>query len=955
MSRAEERIAELRRAGVGGDLLETETADALVRGARMPWRDVLAITRRIAEALAACETRGLFPGPLTPASIVTAPTVWLRADALLAALAGDDAGVVVAPSLRFTPPEQAAGAPWDSAANRYVLGLVTYRLVAGEHAFHAGAAGGAGLRHALAAQSAGAPPPFEASVASELRPGVQSFVLAMIDARAQMRPVDAKAIARSCADLLGEGADVVEAPARVRATARATRAGVAGDAAVPRENETRSTRTSSRFPRALVAMAPLVVGLGIAFALAPSALGPAPPAAASTPIAPRAVLGDTRASACASCHPTQVAEWQRSVMAFAGKSPLYGALESAVEEQVGRDDICPQGAGVLRVPGARPCRVPETGARVTGAGGEHWCVSCHAPGENIAPAMPGWNAVGDARSRAPMRDLLPEASMEGISCIACHATIGPVDGHGRNAPGTRGGGAGLGGAYEGNATWTSFLTGAEFAARPEDREGLFGIGNSGYALDRARFLAAPRLGDDASVHDPVVHARPSPATKAYLKSSEACGACHDVRLFGTDVVGRARGEHFKRLRNAYSEWRTWSEIEARAGRTAPTCAGCHMSLYPGTCAPTAAGPSVGTHGREGCPPGTGFTAKAPGARPGLHYFTSVDLPLADSYPDAFADDATLDGDGLPVGLRARRDLLLAHTFRFELGAATRGGRDAATLEIPVVLENTGAGHRVPAGFSQEREIWVELTVTDARGRVVYEVGHVPSNDADLADKTFLRITTRDTFTDRKGRPLGVFGADIADGPDVPQWSPSPTRGGTQFRGRGLVNLQNGFLRCVRCIGVIDGEGRCQADRALGQGRTRSDRYADGDYDLDSGTCTSNLSGGEELFETYFPVGALDADRGVVRAPDAIVDTRSAPPGVPLTYTYVLPIAPGAGPFHVAARLRFRAFPPYLLRAFADYEAQKAAEGLRPSGPQVRAEMLRRIDIVELAHVEAEIP
>ena len=145
------------------------------------------------------------------------------------------------------------------------------------------------------------------------------------------------------------------------------------------------------------------------------------------------------------------------------------------------------------------------------------------------------------------------------------------------------------------------------------------------------------------------------------------------------------------------------------------------------------------------------------------------------------------------------------------------------------------------------------------------------------------------MTDPRGRPLGVFGADVADGPDVPRWSPPPGSGATTFRGRGLVNLQNGFLRCVRCIGVIDARGRLPA-AGPGQGRTRADRFADGDYDLDTGACRSNLEGGRALLETYFPVGALDASRGVAKAPDAIVDTRSAPPGVPLTYVYELPIA-----------------------------------------------------------------
>src|SRR5262249_55591575 len=140
----------------------------------------------------------------------------------------------------------------------------------------------------------------------------------------------------------------------------------------------------------------------------------------------------------------------------------------------------------------------------------------------------------------------------------------------------------------------------------------------------------------------------------------------------------------------------------------------------------------------------------------------------------------------------------------------------------------------------------------------------------------------------------------------------------------------------------------------GQGRTRADRFDDGVYDQDTGECRSNLTGDEALFETYFPVGALDADRGLAKAPDAIIDTRSAAPDVPITYVYDLDAQSRQPPFRVDARLRFRAFPPYLVRAFADYESRKATEGVRPSGPQVAARMLRRLDVVDLATVTARI-
>jgi eukaryotic-like serine/threonine-protein kinase len=921
-----------------------QTLDGLGKRERLPWAQAIGVVRALARALAAAEKAGLFPGALRPAEIALADDgAFFLAEPLVRALVGaaKDARATSAPSPRWTPPEQTEGAPWDAAANRYVLGLVAYRLVSGAMPF-----GGAGLRHAMRQQGEAAAP-FEEEIARALRPGVQSFVLRMLAPDARERPRSAEEIATQCAELLGE-----VAAAAVPATKAVPVA--------PPKAEARARAIPARrvAPSRWLAAVPIALGLALAAALVATAAAPAKSTIAATPLPmrPSPPLTSATSQECTACHARQVAEWQRSVMAHAVRSPLFGALESVVEEQVGKDERCPNGAGILRRIGGDVCRDERTGITLTGSGGEHWCVNCHAPGENLGRdgrgSMPAWSAFSDRRARAPIRDLVAASSLEGISCAGCHTTIGPVAAHGAL-------GRAQGASYEGNPTWTSFVTGQTFRARPEDFQGRAGIANSGYQLDGRSFFGA-----SLGLGEPIVHRRASNETRAYLSSSEFCGACHDVRLFGTDAVGvRERGDHFKRLRNGYTEWREWAESEKRSGRIAPTCQGCHMSLYPGVCVPNQGLAGKGSQG-SGCPTGTHFEARAAGeeararasassdkdTRSASHYFTSVELPLANEFKDLFADETTLDAAGLPLGLRARRDILLSHTFRFELAAPRRSG---ARLEIPVVIQNTGAGHRVPGGFSQEREVWVELTVKDARGNVVYEVGRLAAPDADLRDKLFLRVTTSDDALDARGRPLGLFGADVVDGPDVPAWSPNPARGGTTFRGRGLVNLQNGFLRCVRCIGFVDGAGKCQA--APGQGRTRADRFGDGAYDLDTGECRSNLSGGSELFETYFPVGALDAERGVAKAPDAIIDTRSAPPGVVLTYTYDLDAGAHPPPFEVDARLRFRSFPPYLLRAFAAYEARKAAQGLRPSGAQVTLDMLRRVEVTDVGDAHARIP
>ena len=925
----------------------------------MPWREAVELGIAIADCLAQVEAASLLPGPLLPKQILVdeAGGVSLVAEPLVFSLVGEagvrmDAGSSALS--RWVAPEQAAGAPWDAAGNRYVLGLLLYRMLAGQHPFT-----GQGLRRRLDAQAVAGAPPMPDEVARTLPPGVQSLVLRVLAAAPVERPRSAKEIGDGLRGFVDVNVDVdVDVNVDVDVDVGVD-VGVDVDVAPIAAAATKPSR--SRWPARLVGALPIALGLGLAVTLSglvrEPAAAPKTPAADITPTAPLSTV-TTRADDCGTCHPEQTAQWHLSVMAHSVKSPLFQGLEILIQEQVAKSDECPDGSGILRRADSRTaCRDPQTGIAITGSGGEHWCVNCHSPSDNLATAVPAWDGLSfNSQSRRPLRDLLPPATMDGISCAFCHQVHGPV------RPGNE-----RAGRYEGNPDWISTATGLRFSSRPEDRRGRFGIANSGYFLDPAELLASAAGLDRQDDFVPGgAHLRPTQEAKDYLASSDFCGACHDVRLFGTDVLGAQRGEHFKRLRNAYSEWTRWAEDERRAGKEPASCQDCHMSTFPGICAPgdEPAPPSSASALRRACPEGTHFEARDPGqGAPGLaatgsggvsslstHYFSGVDVPLADAFPQRLIDDLTLDAAGVPRGAKQRRDLLLGRTFRFTVDEPRRRG---GSLSIPIVIENVGAGHRVPAGFSQEREFWVHLRVTDATGRIVYEVGRVDEPGEDLHDKEFIAVNTNDAFVDNQGRPLGMFGADVIDGPDVPRWDPDPGLGGTEFRGKGLVNLQNGFLRCVTCIGFIDAAGKCQP--GPGQGRTRADRFDDGVYDIDTGECESNLFGEDALLETYFPVGALDATRGLLKGPDAIIDRRSAPPDVPLRYTYDLGVGSARGPLKVTARLMFRAFPPFLVKAFADYEARQAARGKRPSGPLVTRDMLDRLEIVELHRVEVEVP
>lgn len=953
------------RESLGEFLAERERAGAIEPDAIV---SVLRYVHALARRLAAAEAAELAIGPLGPRSAWSFESPWLDATAWLRVRVGAPAPEPGSGSASLSrdwlTPEAAAGLPEHAGSNRYRLGLILYRALAGQGPF-----AGLGLRSAID-QIARGVPPLPDAVAARLPPGLQGLLLRMLDPDVARRPASAAAIVHELDEHLAadtrprepSSLDRGHADARRALSARRAEQAERGAPPIASREAPPSARPRPRplpFARLIgpLAVIGLGVGLGLALLGLPRASDPSSPQPDTTKVevGTRAALDAAHTSVedCASCHPRQTAEWKRSVMGHSAKSPLFQGLEILIEEQVGRSDACPGGAGILRSADPRTaCRNPESNLPITGSGGALWCANCHTPRENLGAVLPAWDGTSLASlTRLPLRDLQPASTSEGIDCGFCHQVHGPV------APGDE-----RRGRYEGNPSWISSLTGQVFAMRPEDRLGQFGIANSGYALDPGELLVGePGEGEPVAG---AIHRRPSPQARAYLQSSQFCGACHDVRLFGSDAIATpGKGEHFRRLRNAYSEWVEWAELERRLGREPADCQDCHMSSFPGVCVPgdpppPRPGEPDASALRRGCPPGTHFESRAPGERPQLrvaagsadhqlvstHYFSGVDVPLTPEFDAGWIDQATLDAAGTPLGAEQRRDLLLGRSFRFELGElALRQG----TLEVPIEIENTGAGHKIPAGFSQEREFWVHLRVSDAKGRLIYEVGRVDRGDDDLRDKLFLRVNVDDRVRDRAGRPLGVFGADVVDGPDLPRWEAVPGSQGTQFRGRGLINFQNGFLRCVQCIGTIDAAGRCQPANEL-QAATRAGRYDDAEFDDDTGECRSNLEGREALFEIYFPVGALDAGRGLTKGPDAIIDERSAPPHLPLRWTYELALGRDtSGPLTIEARLMFRAFPPFLIRAFAEYERLQNARGLRPSGPLVSADMLDKLEAVEL--------
>lgn len=243
-------------------------------------------------------------------------------------------------------------------------------------------------------------------------------------------------------------------------------------------------------------------------------------------------------------------------------------------------------------------------------------------------------------------------------------------------------------------------------------------------VDASHSLAGDGLGTSkVLVHDPE-----SPMQGTYqtslaphgaeenplLGTSNFCGTCHDVRSGKPDVV---TGEPFLRVEETFTEWQNsdWATGGGSSPMTEPvSCQDCHMSEYPHS------------------PPGTRPMMPATSI-PGMpdrshanHNFTAVSIALLDDPEIPQVDAFDLDGDGVLQTQDERRESMLQASCTMVLGSGTTKKllSGAEDINLRFDIRNVGAGHDVPTGFSQEREMWLEVTLIDEAGTVLYRSGYL---------------------------------------------------------------------------------------------------------------------------------------------------------------------------------------------------------------------------------------
>ncbi len=465
------------------------------------------------------------------------------------------------------------------------------------------------------------------------------------------------------------------------------------------------------------------------------------------------------------------------------------------------------------------------------AAGDHptalFCQSCHNPADTLLGSFP---TLSDSNGHA-MRDFATKAGRGGISCDICHQISGPDTSLGFGRLGD-------------------------------------GIANTAFVLEPGDTKFGPLDNPEYSPTHTSAHGQDINMQDGYLSSSEFCGTCHDVRIPPdanlTDAVDPVTNEPFQRLENLFTEWKNgpYGPINNTVGGVV-TCQDCHMDLGP----PEPAGSYA--EGETTVYPRPRYVFER--EEVSTHYFTGIDIALVD-FPGQ--DNEAHDENGNVIGQVQRRRILMESAAEIAVSAPADADR-GSTIPITVHVTNSGTGHNLPSGFSQERQVWVELIVSDNNGQTVYESGTLVDTAHPETGETEPDGNLDDEDLRNLVGPNGGSGvidpltleADVIHGPDYNRRHEDPPVY------QGLANFGNEFIRIQ-----VDENGEPMRD--------------------DQGHFIEE--------EVLMPFLSTHTDNSFSIPALKTVDVR-----------YDVDVPAGIeGPLQINVRLRARAFPPRFLRALA---------------------------------------
>jgi hypothetical protein len=412
---------------------------------------------------------------------------------------------------------------------------------------------------------------------------------------------------------------------------------------------------------------------------APPKLPPRAPGAGGAPVETAAeaharLLVENKfpsASTCATCHPKQFREWSFSQHAYAQMSPVFTTMQATIDK------------------------------RLSGTNGD-FCIRCHT---QVGMQLKEPIFISDL-DRHP-------TSREGITCIVCHRVkknYGRVSGR------------------------TSIVEGDIF----EPVYGPRGDAILKKVLSQPdKYQVVTKRGDvGRAIHTDVVKFDP-------LEKSRFCGTCHDVNLLNGF-----------RLEEAFSQFKNTAAHEKKG----ETCQDCHMGKIPGIKSGYEYGPAA-MIGDKPTPSRklTNHTFAGPDysvIHPGLFPFNTKaqqmatqrewlqfdykagwgtdafenNTPSSYQFPprwksidDRYDARAILD-DQFARLEEANKERYQVLRRAFQLHDFVLEENDSRAIKFKVKVVNATDGHACPTGFDAERANFLQVTVTDRRGKVLFRSG-----------------------------------------------------------------------------------------------------------------------------------------------------------------------------------------------------------------------------------------
>lgn len=391
------------------------------------------------------------------------------------------------------------------------------------------------------------------------------------------------------------------------------------------------------------------------------------------------------ATACQTCHEDHFREWSVSPHAYAQLSPVFNAMHGTILK------------------------------RTNGTNGD-FCIRCHTQvGMNLGEPLFMSNV-----DRHPV-------SREGITCIACHR---------------------VNRAYGKESGRMKMVGGDLF-------EPVYGpMGNK--ELRRVIESGEYQVNTERGKPGRAIHAD----VKRFFRlvTPGFCGSCHDVNLLNGF-----------RLEETFSEYKT-----SPAAKKGVTCQDCHMGTEPGRPSGYAVAPAARIGDVETKPrkrtnhmfPGPDHSVIHPGIFPHnpdaaklatIKEWLTFDYEAGwgtDEFEDTVPDNAVFPERWNSVDERydareildqqfALLDEYMAQRKRvlqtgFALGDVVTERADERGIRFKVQVRNDTTGHGVPTGFDTERVVYLQVTVTDRDGTVIFKSGDVDPN-GDLRDSHSLYV------------------------------------------------------------------------------------------------------------------------------------------------------------------------------------------------------------------------